>query len=105
MIKILNVQGRSAPVLICDICDQAIKNVGLAAAVFPRSDVEGELSPVLHVHKGTCLDRADVRVAAASHAPWQELTHHLVWLLQNVGMDAAALANASASANTLNRIS
>jgi hypothetical protein len=105
VIKMLNFQGRSAPLLVCDVCAQPIRDAGLAAAVFPRSDVEGEIFSVLHVHKGACHDRAEADLDGAAGAPWQELRHHLVYLLGNVGLDDESLAEAIVSADTLGRIS
>lgn len=104
MIKILDQAGRSAPIMECDICGERIDRVGAAAAVFPRSGRDGETLPVLHVHKGPCHDQAEHRLGGNAGAPWQELRHHIVYLLNNIGMDANAQAEATASANNLDQL-
>lgn len=82
MIKLVLIEGRSAPLLFCDHCGKRIENVLMAAAVFARVG-EGESSPVKHVHKGEC-HRETERVMNTNH--WQELSTHLRYLIDNVSM-------------------
>lgn len=91
MIKMLSASGRSAPVLMCDVCGERIKLVGMGAAVFPRSDSDGAEVEVLHVHKGECHDKAESRVGSGKGAPWQELGNHFSYLLHNIGLPMSRL--------------
>lgn len=85
MIRVLEKSGRSCPVLLCDICGERIENLGLGAAVFPRTTAEDELREVLHVHKRACHDAAERQLAGLKGAPWQELQDHFIYLVSNSG--------------------
>jgi hypothetical protein len=91
MIKMLNASGRSAPVIICDICGKRIKEHELGAAVFPRTDSEGAIAEILHVHKGQCHDEAEQKVGGGKGAPWLELINHFSYLLHNLGLSVERL--------------
>lgn len=91
MIKMLKFSGRSAPVIICDICGKRIEEVKLGAAVFPQIDTEGAIAEVLHVHKRDCHNAAEQKIGGGESAPWQELRHHLSYLLHNVRLSLEQL--------------
>ncbi len=87
MILIHYREGRYAPVVVCDICEQRITNANLAVAV--GTDVYGkdpELISVLHAHKGTCHDAAEAKLGGRIKTGWDELSHHLLHLVQNIGL-------------------
>ncbi|UPG92666.1 hypothetical protein [Luteibacter aegosomatissinici] len=105
MIKILNTQGISGPVLCCDVCDERIDDFGLGAAVFSRSNAENSLTPVFIVHKGGCHDAAERKIRAAGlRSGWEELKHHFVYLLHNGGVSPESFVESSVSADRIGRI-
>ena len=78
----------SAPMIVCDICGDAINSYQEGAAVFSaRSGNEPQKVKVLHVHKHDCHEVADKRYQGGD-PPWQELGQHLYMLLCNTGIDA-----------------
>ena len=99
MIRVVEKNARTYPLLICDICGERIENLGLGAAVFPRTDVDGEINDVLHVHKRSCHDAAERKVGGGKGAPWQELQDHFVYLMANAGKPVEQLVE---RAKTLN---
>ena len=102
MIKILNTQGISGPVLCCDICNKRIDDFGLGAAVFSSSDAENSLTPVETVHKLDCLSAAEKKIRSAGLRPgWNELKHHFVYLLHNGGVSPDSFVESSVSAGQI----
>jgi hypothetical protein len=93
MIKMLNLSGRAAPVVICDICGKRVEEADLGAAVFPRmqSESEGTVVQVLHVHKGPCHDKAQLQLGGVRDTAWQELRIHFSYLLHNLGLSVEKL--------------
>nr|WP_199045288.1 hypothetical protein [Dyella sp. ASV24] len=89
MIKILNKGGLTYPIFVCDVCNKKINNLGLAAAIFQRSEIEGEVQNVLHVHKNACQDKGEKKLGGI--APWQELQDHVILLIGNSGGSLAGL--------------
>ena len=93
MIVSRNEGGRRAPVLVCDICEQPIRDGGLAAAVFQNEQKVGvELDQILHVHKGKCMDAAEAKLGGSLVTGWRELSDHLIDLLHNCGFTMEKLA-------------
>jgi hypothetical protein len=92
VIRVMNKNGKTCPILLCDICEKQIDNLGMGAAIFPRSSTEGEITEVLHTHKKSCHDIAEKRIGGKSSAPWQELQDHFIWLMANSGKPATELA-------------
>ena len=88
MIAVLTINGRSAPVLVCDSCCERITDAGMAAAVFQPASERTELQPVLHVHKGRCHDKADAKCGGRTGGNWVELDRHLLQLFLNSGVNA-----------------
>ena len=84
-IKIWENNGRTAPILVCDICDTPIDDAGEGAAVF-KSIPNGSSTKVLHVHKKGCHNKAEMQLGGRSATGWQELKDHLNWLMKNVDM-------------------
>jgi len=86
MIEVRCIEGRWAPMVICDICNSPIdrrkpgwQHEGLALWVMDDSTESG--SP-LHVHKGLCDRKADTRDALMGS---EELGVHLFHLFYNAG--------------------
>ena len=92
MIVSVSEEGRYAPVLICDICEQRITDAGLAGVV-SRTDQAGgvELNEVLYAHKGRCLDAAEEKLGGYRVTGWRELSDHLIDLLYNCGLTVEKL--------------
>lgn len=84
MIKILENNGNSAPILICDICGERINNAREGAAVFGDKASDKGVKDVKHVHKASCHDMAEIELAGEDN--WQEMSQHLRLLLHNVGL-------------------
>ena len=83
MIEMVRKDGKTCPVIFCDVCGKLIKDVDMGMVSFTSME-EGNI-PVKFVHKFTC-DQGDPM--------WQELSHFLAWLLQNVGFDDEKYKNA-----------
>jgi hypothetical protein len=79
-IEFKQVDGRSCPLVICDVCAEAIKDVGLGMVKWDREGGE-----VIVCHKHQC----DHTSAGGANAkwPWQELGVHMIYLCQNMKMD------------------
>jgi len=95
MIVVRNLEGRDAPQLLCDVCEQPITDGNMAAVVFKRSDESGEgatLHPLLYAHKGVCHRTAEQRLGGDEATGWIELYQHLLHLLKNCGLPAPELA-------------
>lgn len=81
------------PVFVCDICDQAIVSFGGSAVAFWNHGVgEQELPELLHVHKRTCHDEAEMRLAGRG-GPWHELADHLNELVMGLGLTIRGMIN------------
>lgn len=98
MIKILRLNGKSAPVLVCDVCGSRIEDAKNAAAVnnFNSETVsDGDLLDVIYTHKGKCHNRAESLMTArgVGVVGWLELQHHLVDLIHNVGLSPVELGD------------
>lgn len=89
MIKILNQGGLTCPIFVCDVCNMKIDDLGLGAAIFQRSEVEGEVQDVLHVHKNACHNKGEQKLGGI--VPWQELQDHVILLIGNSGKSLADL--------------
>ena len=92
MIVVRNLEGRDAPQLLCDVCEQPITDGKMAAVVFKQSDESGAgptLHPPLYAHKGVCHRAAEQRLGGDEATGWIELYQHLLLLLKNCGLPAA----------------
>ena len=89
MIKILNEGGVTYPIFVCDVCNEKIDSLGLGAAIARRSDVEGDVQDVLHVHKNACHNKGEKQLGGI--APWQELQDHVILLIGSSGKTLADL--------------
>lgn len=76
-----------APVVICDACGRRIesyKDGGVASAMV----AEGELTPVMHFHRGACFRRIEPRLGGFfGDAP---LSDHFVQLVHNIWLPPMA---------------
>jgi hypothetical protein len=89
MIKMLYSSGRWAPILVCDICKDRIKDAQKAAAVHRMGDVnDGNVVEVFHTHKERCQDIAEEKLSGKYRAGWSEMSTHLIYLSQNTGIGA-----------------
>jgi hypothetical protein len=82
-IQILHRDGRTAPVIVCDICGDMISDVREGAAVFNCKVAPNSKTPVLHAHKGGCHDAAEHRF---DDPGWDELGLHLYRVGFNSGL-------------------
>lgn len=80
---------RSDPLLrrLRDLIDDADEG----AAVFRKTNGEGDISDVLHAHKGRCHVVAEERLGGQVMTGWHELRQHLQLLTFNTGVPPAAL--------------
>lgn len=105
MFEIHSIDGRSCPMLVCDVCGEGIVEAGKAAVVFGSFRDNGERVKTLFVHKGTidgktCHQEADAIINSGNgKAGWQELKAYLVDLAANVGFPAAQMAQFDADRN------
>lgn len=91
MIKVMNKGSRSVPIVCCDVCGSWIDDADAGAAVFRKMAGEGNLSEVLHAHKGRCHVVAEERFGGQVKTGWHELRQHLQLLTFNTGLPPAAL--------------
>ncbi len=98
MIKIQINKGKYAPVLVCDVCGGRIKDAVMATTVFTDRKADGtfmkqgELTDLVHVHKGQCFLIADRDLGGLDGALSEELRFHLLYLLHNSGMNQKKLS-------------
>jgi hypothetical protein len=90
MVKVLVRGSEMVGVLVCDMCNDLIRDHGLAVAlvVGTRRMKQGSVQDVLHVHKGLCLDGARTRLGAGSNPGPIDLADHLSQVVS--GADLAA---------------
>ena len=82
LIKLVNTKnGRLAPVAVCDVCNQRIKNANMANVVWEHGEEKG----ALYLHKS-----CDNGTFSSS----MELSHFLFRLVYNSGMSKDALQEA-----------
>lgn len=88
MIKILWRDGRSAPIVVCDVCGDMISDYAEGGVVFPDPPAGANNVHVeaLHIHKGACHDKAEARFQDG-RCGWDELGLHLYRLCANTGID------------------
>jgi hypothetical protein len=89
MIKVFVTENsRYAPVVVCDICNEIILDVRMAAVVNQKLDTSESTNflEVLHAHKGNCLNLAEKRFGGREKTGWTELQSHLQDLIRNVGI-------------------
>jgi hypothetical protein len=84
--------GRTAPVFICDACQEPIRDAFMGLAIWFKRPKSGKPVQVQHVHKGTC-DRLLVERNGGREAEdqTQELTTFLIHLLHNTGVPVKEL--------------
>ena len=93
MLKLQFTQGRYAPAIYCDLCDERIQEAGNAAALFRMADVEGQFLDVAHVHKGACMVAAEAQWGGYQHTGWIALLDHLLYVVCNSGLTPAELCD------------
>jgi len=91
MIRVRVTNGFGEPVVLCDVCHSLIVDASMAAAIYPHSRDEADVLQVLHVHKGECMDKGEVKLGV-THCAWVELTDHLRYLVRNAGAPARTLS-------------
>lgn len=91
MIKIYYVEGRYAPRVVCDACEQPIEEAKLGVAVNPSDTGSGRPLDVLHAHKGPCHSAIEARLGGRMNTGWSELSHHLLHVCQNSNLHPQAL--------------
>ena len=99
MIMLYYNEGNWSPVLVCDVCQQRItrRHTGMAVGGVLPNDGNPELEPLLHAHKGECLDEAERRLGKGSAVGTDELAFHLACLVHNVGLTPEQLSRSRAS--------
>lgn len=92
MFKVLEKDGRTVPMICCDVCGSWIDEIGHGAAVFASPQQNGDVEEVLMVHKGACHDKAEAQLRAKGKSTgWQELNRHLRNALHNGGLSAETI--------------
>jgi hypothetical protein len=86
MIYVRRLGAMTSPVVVCDICKQAIVDVGSGVAVYPAGKQDGELTGLFYVHKGECQAAAiELLKANAESADCTDLGEHLRLLVAGLG--------------------
>jgi hypothetical protein len=99
MVEIHFVEGRSCPVIVCDMCGERLSDPGKAAAVFANFGESGGKVRALLVHKGkidgrTCHEEAEALIRKeGGNAGWHEMKAFLADLVHNAGFPAKELAD------------
>jgi len=91
MIKIEHHQGIYAPLCYCDVCGERIVDAHQAIVLYPHFAEKGtgKSVEIMHVHKGKCDQRATNSYGDDGGS--DELSTHLVYLLNNVGLRGDSL--------------
>lgn len=98
MFEIKSSNGRSEPMLVCDICGDTIQDASKSAVVFRSGMVNNDRSKTMFVHKGkidgmTCHEKADSLIRAENGIPgWQEFKTYLSHFASNVRFPPAEIA-------------
>lgn len=92
MIEMHVLNGVAIPMLVCDLCGEAITKAENGAAVFHSMYEDGERIKILHAHKNldgySCFDDAE-KIVGCTHDRkpiWQEMRTHLLHLTESAGM-------------------
>lgn len=93
MIKIQFIEGKYAPIIVCDICGQHIKDAEDAVAVNTSPSDNNEVLDVLHVHRGDCHNSADQKLGGV--AGYSDMDFHLFNLIHNSGLSLDKLRERS----------
>lgn len=88
MLNVIRKSGRTVPILCCDSCNAWIDDASLGAAIYRRTQTEGEVQAVFLAHKGACHDSIEARLGGDTH--WQELAKYLEDVTHNAGHDLAS---------------
>lgn len=105
MLKVMRKDGRTVPLLCCDVCGSWIDDAGLAAAVFPLLGPQGDTKAVQLVHKGVCHDKAEAALRAQGLGTgWHELKRYLPDALHNAGLTLEALQQMQADDEQFGRL-
>ena len=83
MIKNLSINGKVAPIVVCDACGERIKDATMAAVLTSGAIVDGDSAEVKHVHKGQCHDAMEKTIDGHG---WEEMDRHLLQLIYNAGL-------------------
>lgn len=82
-------KGLTGLVLVCDHCEERIRDGGMGVVVWSRDDLQadGDQTEAFFVHKGDCHDALDERLGGKSaRMPWSELNTAVHHLLHNAGI-------------------
>jgi hypothetical protein len=87
MFGMMDIGGRHAPVVVCDVCRERIIDPDKAAAVYDML-APGLVKTVYHVHKGECHDAFDARLdwQEGTSRSWMEFVPYWTDAMDNIGM-------------------
>src|SRR4051794_4614121 len=94
MIVMMIKRNRTAPLILCDHCQERITDPQRSLACWDDPKGEDLPTPVFHLHKGDC----DSGFNKGQHRPWQEMSTHLVYLTHNTGLPAEKIIEANQNA-------
>ena len=78
MLLMIRMGGRARPVFACDVCHKPIVQVALGVVVCGLRLQEGDVGPAALVHRGTCMDTAQMQLGDAQGiAPWMEFNEFI----------------------------
>src|SRR5437763_82741 len=87
MFGVMDIGGRYAPVVVCDVCCERIINPEHAVVVYDIL-TPGLVKTVYHAHEGQCHDTIDVKLNWQESAgrSWMEFMPYWTDAMDNIGM-------------------
>ena len=103
MLQLRILEGRALAVVLCDVCQKQIKDVGMAMVRWGRTEEKDGIviTDLLYCHKGECDETAN---NSRRDDQWWELQHFLVRLAMNSGMTPESFASAIETVKRLDTI-
>lgn len=98
MIELVSISGHTIPKIFCDSCGEEISNAKEAAVVFSNFMGNNQRVSASYVHKdfvkGNCMKKAEQLIRAKGEEPgWAELSSHMAYIVNNVGMTPKDIEN------------
>lgn len=84
MIQVLYKDGRSIPLMMCDLCGEPIRDASMAMVAYEEHDEEDQNVTFAFLHKNEC--DMSYKGGQRRKGGWVELRHFLVNLLHNTGL-------------------
>jgi hypothetical protein len=90
--RVMDSFGQFVTVVTCDNCGAEIDDVSMGAVVYEDPQPgQNDPRPVMHAHKGRCLDKIERDRSAQGPLLWQELLQHINDIVRDSGLTIAGV--------------